>query len=93
MHGNPGCCRPYPANIASDDREPVQVHRGVYDAAQILYERFLPLVTEHLKRSGSSKIVFTVSRPPLPPPRPLSSLKFPWGMSWGLGCSSRIQSH
>ncbi|KAK9862875.1 hypothetical protein WJX84_009025 [Apatococcus fuscideae] len=37
----------------------VKIHRGVYDAAQILYERFLPLVTEHLKRSDSSKIVFT----------------------------------
>lgn len=39
----------------------VQVHRGVYEAALALYERFLPLVYEHLESSPFSKIAFTVS--------------------------------
>ncbi len=39
----------------------VQVHRGVYAAAIALYERFLPLVYEHIESSPFSKIAFTVS--------------------------------
>ncbi len=38
----------------------VQVHRGAYEAAQILYERFLPMVYEHLDSSPFAKICFTV---------------------------------
>ena len=37
-----------------------QVHRGTYEAAQVLYERFLPLIYEHLDSSPFSKISFTV---------------------------------
>ncbi|EFJ41746.1 hypothetical protein VOLCADRAFT_98293 [Volvox carteri f. nagariensis] len=37
----------------------VKVHRGVYEAALVLYDRFLPLVYEHLESSPFSKIAFT----------------------------------
>lgn len=37
----------------------VKVHRGVYEAAQQLYDRFLPLVQEHLATSPSARITFT----------------------------------
>ncbi|GIM12074.1 hypothetical protein Vretimale_15508 [Volvox reticuliferus] len=37
----------------------VKVHRGVYEAACALYERFLPLVYEHLQSSSSPMIAFT----------------------------------
>ncbi len=42
----------------------VMVHRGVYEAAQALYERFLPLVQEHLQDGEASpmaRVCFTVS--------------------------------
>jgi len=39
----------------------VQVHRGVYVAAEILYERFKPMVEEQLASSPFAKIAFTVS--------------------------------
>ena len=38
----------------------VKVHRGVYAAAEALYDRFLPLVREHLLSSPYAKVVFTV---------------------------------
>ena len=38
----------------------LQVHRGVYEAAEILYQRFLPLVVEHLASRPFAKIAFTV---------------------------------
>ena len=41
----------------------VKVHRGVYAAAEALYDRFLPLVREHLLSSPYAKIVFTVWAP------------------------------
>jgi len=37
-----------------------QVHRGVYEAAQYLYRRFLPLVYEAIDSSPCTKICFTV---------------------------------
>ncbi|KAJ9527248.1 hypothetical protein QJQ45_025478, partial [Haematococcus lacustris] len=37
----------------------VKVHRGVYEAAQILYKRFLPMVYEHLDSSPCAKVCFT----------------------------------
>lgn len=37
----------------------VKVHRGVYEAAQVLYDRFLPLVQEQLAVSPFAKICFT----------------------------------
>ena len=39
----------------------VQVHRGVYVAAEILYERFKPMVEEQLASSSFAKVAFTVS--------------------------------
>lgn len=33
-----------------------QVHRGVYEAAQLLYDRFLPLVQDHLASSPFAKV-------------------------------------
>lgn len=36
----------------------VRVHRGVYEAAQSLYQRFLPLVEEHLARSPFGRVAF-----------------------------------
>lgn len=39
----------------------LQVHRGVYEAAELLYERFKPLVEEHLASSPFAKIAFAVS--------------------------------
>lgn len=36
-----------------------QVHRGVYQTAQVLYARFLPLVQEHMAASPFAKVVFT----------------------------------
>lgn len=36
-----------------------QVHRGVYETAQVLYRRFLPLVQEHVAASPFAKVVFT----------------------------------
>ena len=41
----------------------VKVHRGVYAAAQALYDRFLPLVEEHLASSPYAKVMFTVRTP------------------------------
>ena len=38
----------------------VQVHRGVYVAAEILYERFKPMVEEQLASSPFAKVAFTV---------------------------------
>ena len=38
-----------------------QVHRGVYVAAEILYERFKPMVEEQLASSPFAKVAFTVS--------------------------------
>ena len=38
----------------------VQVHRGVYVAAEILYERFKPMVKEQLASSPFAKVAFTV---------------------------------
>ena len=37
-----------------------QVHRGIYEAARILYDIFLPMVEEHLASSPFAKLVFTV---------------------------------
>jgi hypothetical protein len=37
----------------------MQVHRGVYEAAQALYDRFLPLVQEHLASSPFARFAFT----------------------------------
>lgn len=37
----------------------IKVHRGVYETAQILYDRYLPLVREHLATSPDAKICFT----------------------------------
>lgn len=37
----------------------VKVHRGVYETAEVLYERFLPLVQDHLASSPFAKIAFT----------------------------------
>ena len=39
----------------------LQVHRGVYVAAEILYERFKPMVEEQLASSPFAKVAFTVS--------------------------------
>ena len=39
----------------------MQVHRGVYVAAEILYERFKPMVEEQLASSPFAKVAFTVS--------------------------------
>lgn len=44
----------YPS--ASASLAPSQVHRGVYEAAQQLYDRFLPLVQEHLASSPFAKV-------------------------------------
>ena len=38
----------------------LQVHRGVYAAAQILYDRFLPMVQEHIESSPFARVTFTV---------------------------------
>lgn len=35
------------------------MHRGVYETAQVLYRRFLPLVQEHVAASPFAKVVFT----------------------------------
>lgn len=43
----------------------VQVHRGVYVAAEILYERFKPMVEEQLASSPFAKVAFTVRVTPL----------------------------
>lgn len=37
----------------------VKVHRGVYETAQILYDRFLPLVQEYVASAPTARIVFT----------------------------------
>eukprot|EP00798_Chlamydomonas_sp_ICE-L_P007869 gene7869-1076_t len=37
----------------------VKVHRGVYEAAEVMYKRFLPLVTEHVEASPLAKVSFT----------------------------------
>ena len=45
------CCMcPPPASLCP------QVHRGVYEAAQQLYDRFLPLVQDHLASSPFAKV-------------------------------------
>lgn len=54
-------CRLRPAAAASLRRPaplstPLQVHRGVYEAAQQLYDRFLPLITDHLATSPFAKV-------------------------------------
>ncbi len=36
------------------------VHRGVYEAALVLYERFLPMVEEHVRANPFAKLAFTV---------------------------------
>ena len=46
--------------VFEDEALGVKVHRGVYAAAEALYERFLPLVEEHLASSPYAKIMFTV---------------------------------
>jgi len=40
-------------------RRRAQVHRGVYETAKVLYERFLPLVQEHVAASPFAKVAFT----------------------------------
>ena len=35
-----------------------QVHRGVYEAAKLLYERYKPMVEEHLATSPFAKVAF-----------------------------------
>ena len=37
----------------------LQVHRGVYEAAKLLYERYKPMVEEHLATSPFAKVSFT----------------------------------
>ena len=37
----------------------VTVHRGVYETALLLYERFLPLVRDHLASCPNGKVAFT----------------------------------
>ena len=37
----------------------LQVHRGVYETAQLLYERFLPMVEDHLASSPFARVCFT----------------------------------
>ena len=39
-------------------RAVLQVHRGVYEAAKLLYERYKPMVEEHLATSPFAKIAF-----------------------------------
>lgn len=39
----------------------IKVHRGAYDAAKALYERFLPLVQEAVHKDPTAKVCFTVS--------------------------------
>jgi hypothetical protein len=34
----------------------IKVHRGVYEAAALLYDRFLPLVQDHLTSSPFAKV-------------------------------------
>ena len=36
----------------------LQVHRGVYEAAKMLYERFRPMLEEHLAGSPFAKVAF-----------------------------------
>lgn len=38
----------------------VSVHRGVYETAAVLYERFEPLVAEHMASSPFAKVAFAV---------------------------------
>ena len=42
------------------------MHRGVYVAAEILYERFKPMVEEQLASSPFAKVAFTVRPSELP---------------------------
>lgn len=49
----------------------VKVHRGVYQTALALLDRFQPLVEEHLATSPFAKISFTVPPPPRPNRSPL----------------------
>ncbi|KAL4443837.1 hypothetical protein ABPG75_011574 [Micractinium tetrahymenae] len=37
----------------------IKVHRGVYETAVLLYDRFLPLVQDHLATSPFAKVAFT----------------------------------
>jgi hypothetical protein len=39
----------------------IKVHRGAYEAAQALYERFLPLVQEQVDSDPCARVAFTVS--------------------------------
>lgn len=45
--------------IFEDEALGVKVHRGVYEAAGLLYDRFLPLVQDHLASSPFAKVAFT----------------------------------
>lgn len=36
----------------------VKVHRGMYELAEVLYSRFLPLVQDHLATQPDGKICF-----------------------------------
>lgn len=36
----------------------MQVHRGVYEAAKLLFERYKPMVEEHLATSPFAKVAF-----------------------------------
>lgn len=46
----------------------MQVHRGFYEAAKVLYDQFLPLVEQHLSTSPFAKITFAVRSLLLPMP-------------------------
>ena len=41
-----------------DGIDALQVHRGVYEAAKLLYDRYKPMVEEHLVTSPFAKIAF-----------------------------------
>ena len=55
----------------------MQVHRGVYAAAQVLYDRFLPMVQEHLESSQFARVTFTVS-PTSSYPSQNVQMSMPW---------------
>jgi hypothetical protein len=40
------------------DTDAAQVHRGVYEAAKLLYDRYKPMVEEHLATSPFAKVAF-----------------------------------
>jgi hypothetical protein len=47
--------------VFEDEGLGVKVHRGAYEAAQALYERFLPLVQEQVDSDPCARVAFTVS--------------------------------